>query len=58
VIVRRKFSASKFWQDATETGATMLMYVGELCRFLVAAEPSPWEKKHKIRVAIGNGSAP
>jgi len=58
VIVRRKFSATRFWQDATETGATMLMYVGELCRFLVAAEPSEWEKKHKVRVAIGNGLRP
>jgi len=58
VIVRRKFSATRFWQDATETGATMLMYVGELCRFLVAAEPNDWEKKHKIRVAIGNGLRP
>ena len=58
VIVRRKFSASAFWADAAEHGATMFMYVGELCRFLVAAEPSPAEKKHKIRVAIGNGLRP
>ena len=58
VIVRRKFSATRFWKDAADTGATMLMYVGELCRFLVAAEPSEWEKKHKIRIAIGNGLRP
>jgi len=58
VIVRRKFSASKFWDDAVETGATMFMYVGELCRFLVAADPVPAEKQHKIRVAIGNGLRP
>ena len=58
VIVRRRFSASKFWDDAVETGATMFMYVGELCRFLVAADPVPTEKQHKIRVAIGNGLRP
>lgn len=58
LIVRRKFSASAFWKDAAEHGATMFMYVGELCRFLVAADPSPEEKKHKIRVAIGNGLRP
>lgn len=58
VIVRRKFSASRFWADAVETKATMFMYVGELCRFLVAADPAPEEKKHKIRVAIGNGLRP
>lgn len=58
VIVRRKFSASRFWADAVETKATMFMYVGELCRFLVAADPVREEKKHKIRVAIGNGLRP
>ncbi|MCC5995915.1 MAG: long-chain-acyl-CoA synthetase [Oceanicaulis sp.] len=58
VIVRRKFSASRFWSDTVETRATMFMYVGELCRFLVAADPAPEEKKHKIRVAIGNGLRP
>lgn len=58
LIIRRKFSASAFWKDAAEHGATMFMYVGELCRFLVAADPSPEEKKHKIRVAIGNGLRP
>jgi fatty-acyl-CoA synthase len=58
LIVRRKFSASAFWPDAVKFGATMFMYVGELCRFLVTAEPRPEEKQHKIRVAIGNGLRP
>ena len=55
VIVRRQFSASHFWQEAERFGATMLMYVGELCRFLMAQPESPAERRHKIRVAIGNG---
>ena len=58
VLVRRKFSASRFWTDAVQSGATMFMYVGELCRFLVAADPHPDEKKHKIHTAIGNGLRP
>lgn len=58
LIIRRKFSASAFWPDAVKYGATMFMYVGELCRFLVTADPSPEEKQHKIRVAIGNGLRP
>ena len=53
-----KFSATKFWDDAVDTGATLFMYVGELCRFLVAADPVPAEKTHKIRAAIGNGLRP
>lgn len=58
LIIRRKFSASAFWPDAVRFGATMFMYVGELCRFLVAADPVPEETQHKIRVAIGNGLRP
>jgi fatty-acyl-CoA synthase len=58
LIVRRRFSATRFWSDAVETKATLFMYVGELCRFLVAAEPDPNETKHKIRAAIGNGLRP
>ena len=58
LIIRRKFSASSFWDDAVEHQATLFMYVGELCRFLVASEPHPLEKKHKIRAAIGNGLRP
>ena len=58
LIVRRRFSASKFWGVAVEHGATLFMYVGELCRYLVSADPSPLETKHKIRAAIGNGLRP
>lgn len=58
LVIRRRFSASQFWPDAAKFGVTMMMYVGELCRFLVAADPVPEEKQHKIRVAIGNGLRP
>ncbi|WP_019961118.1 long-chain-acyl-CoA synthetase [Woodsholea maritima] len=58
LIIRPKFSASRFWDEAIEYGATMFMYVGELCRFLVSAEEKPQERQHKIRVAIGNGLRP
>lgn len=55
VIVRPKFSASKFWDEAVEYKATLFMYVGELCRFLLNAPSSPNERKHSIRYIIGNG---
>jgi len=55
VIVRPKFSASKFWDDAVKYKATLFMYVGELCRFLLSAPPNPNERKHNIRYIIGNG---
>ncbi len=58
VIVRPKFSASTFWDDAVKYKATMFMYVGELCRFLLNVPAHPLEKSHNIRCIIGNGLRP
>ena len=58
VIVRRKFSASKFWDECVEYKATLFMYVGELCRFLLSSPPHPKERAHNIRWIIGNGLRP
>ena len=58
VIIRPKFSASKFWDEATDNGATLFMYVGELCRFLLSSPAHPKERAHKIRWIIGNGLRP
>ncbi len=57
-IVRTKFSASSFWDEATEYGATLFTYVGELCRFLLSTPPHPKERDHKIRWIMGNGLRP
>jgi len=58
VIIRSKFSASKFWDEAVKFEATLFMYVGELCRFLLSTPPHPKERAHKIRWIIGNGLRP
>lgn len=58
VIVRRKFSASKFWDECIEFKATLFMYVGELCRFLLSTPPHENERKHSIRWIMGNGLRP
>jgi len=58
VIVRSKFSASTFWDEAVRYKATMFMYVGELCRFLLNAPPHPKERQHQIRCIVGNGLRP
>jgi acyl-CoA synthetase (AMP-forming)/AMP-acid ligase II len=55
VVLRKKFSASNFWEDAIRYNCTAFVYVGEICRFLVNQPPSPLDKKHKIRKAYGNG---
>ena len=55
LIIRNRFSATNFWPDAARFKATMFMYVGELCRFLVNSPETEAEKRHTLRVAIGNG---
>lgn len=51
----RRFSASKFSKSLTDSGATRMLYVGELCRFLTTAPPSPYDHAHACIVAHGNG---
>jgi len=58
VIVRPKFSASTFWEDAVKHGATLFTYVGELCRFLLSQPETEAEKQHSIRCIMGNGLRP
>ncbi len=58
LIVRRRFSASSFSRDVRETGATMFVYIGELCRYLVNSPPTDDDGKNKLRLAFGNGLRP
>lgn len=58
LIVRRRFSASNFWPDVKASGATMFIYIGELCRYLVNCPPHEDERAHKLRLAFGNGLRP
>jgi fatty-acyl-CoA synthase len=55
VILRRKFSASHFWEECVAEGATVFFYIGELCRYLLNAPPHPLERAHKLRLGVGNG---
>ncbi len=58
IILRKKFSASQFWDDASDHGATAIVYIGELCRYLVNSPAHPKERTHKIRTGFGNGLRP
>ncbi|KAM0275041.1 hypothetical protein ACHAQH_007602 [Verticillium albo-atrum] len=51
----RKFSASRFSAQLAQSGATRMLYVGELCRYLIAAPESPYDRAHKCISAMGNG---
>lgn len=57
-VIRRSFSASEFWDDVHRYEATAVLYIGELCRYLVNSPPHPKERPNPIRVAVGNGLRP
>jgi len=58
VVLRKKFSAKQFFQDCQKHNVTVVQYIGELCRYLLATPPADFDKKHKVRIAIGNGLRP
>ena len=58
LILKRKFSVHEFWDDIHKYDATMFEYIGELCRYLLNAPPSPQDRGHKIRAITGNGLRP
>lgn len=58
MVMRRKFSASTFWDDIRRYNATTFGYVGELCRYLLNQPPTPRDRDHPLRKMIGNGLRP
>jgi acyl-CoA synthetase (AMP-forming)/AMP-acid ligase II len=58
LALRRKFSASHFWEDVRRFDATVFVYIGELCRYLLNQPAHPDEKRHRLRIAGGNGLRP
>ena len=57
-VLRDRFSAREFWSDIVRHECTMFIYIGELCRYLLNSPPHPDERRHKIRLAFGNGLRP
>lgn len=58
IALRRKFSASRFWHDVREFGATRFVYIGELCRYLLNQPVAPGESDHRVEIISGNGLRP
>ena len=55
VVIRERFSASRFWADVADSGCTIFQYIGELCRYLLQATPSQTDIRHGLRLCCGNG---
>jgi acyl-CoA synthetase (AMP-forming)/AMP-acid ligase II len=56
--IRKRFSTTNFWTEVKDSRATLIVYVGEICRYLLAATPSEGDKEHHVRMMYGNGIRP
>ncbi|QUC18993.1 uncharacterized protein UV8b_03234 [Ustilaginoidea virens] len=63
--IGHKFSTKLFWNEVRESNATIIQYVGETLRYLLAAPPQHdpvtgecLDKKHRVTAAFGNGLRP
>ncbi|KAL4830835.1 hypothetical protein H8958_003663 [Nasalis larvatus] len=54
-VLAPKFSASCFWDDCRQHGVTVILYVGELLRYLCNTPQQPEDRTHPVRMAMGNG---
>ncbi|KAI5285896.1 hypothetical protein KEM52_002228, partial [Ascosphaera acerosa] len=64
-IIGRRFSARRFWAEVRESRATIVQYVGETMRFLLATPPTLdpgtgecLDARHDVRLIYGNGLRP
>jgi citronellyl-CoA synthetase len=58
MAIARKFSASKFWDEARIFNANCFNYVGEICRYLYNQPPKPNDADNPIVKIVGNGLRP
>ena len=58
MFIRRKFSASNFLSEVRRHNASCLIYIGELCRYLLNTEAAPDDHRNPLRNMMGNGLRP
>lgn len=58
MFVRRKFSASNFLNEIRQHQCTHMIYIGELCRYLVNSEAKIDDANTPLRSIMGNGLRP
>lgn len=51
-VLGPKFSASRFWQNLYDSGATVTYLLGAMVSILNKREPTPWDRRHKVRLAL------
>ncbi|KAI4273792.1 MAG: hypothetical protein L6R38_006254 [Xanthoria sp. 2 TBL-2021] len=65
LVLGHRFSNCTFWPEVRDSQATVIQYVGETLRYLLAAPPQTdpttgedLDKRNKVRLAFGNGLRP
>ncbi|CAH1391128.1 unnamed protein product [Nezara viridula] len=58
VVLRTKFSAANFISDCAHYKCTTALYIGEICRYLLAVPEKPTDKQHCLRMITGIGLRP
>ncbi|WP_158885896.1 ATP-dependent acyl-CoA ligase [Amycolatopsis anabasis] len=51
-VLGARFSASRFWTEATATGATVTYLLGAMINILYRREPGEHDRAHRIRIAL------
>lgn len=57
-FIRRKFSASSFLPEVREHNTNLLIYIGELCRYLMNTPEKPDDADNPLHTMTGNGMRP
>ncbi len=56
VVIRERFSASRFWSQCEEEGVTAVHYLGSLLTMLLKQPERPGDTSHGVRVGYGAGA--
>jgi fatty-acyl-CoA synthase len=61
LVLKKRFSASQFWGDVRRENCSYIVYIGELCRYLINSPPAAHlddERGHAVKMMFGNGMRP
>jgi crotonobetaine/carnitine-CoA ligase len=54
VVVSRRFSASRYWDDVRACGATAIHLMGSMVNFLWSQPESPRDRDNRVRICLSN----
>lgn len=58
ILLRRRFSTRKFWQEVREYDVTICQYIGEICRYLLSQPEQENDGDNPLTRIIGAGLNP